>query len=202
MRITVGRIRLGGEHTKSKTLAAPMFVGDSGLSEASVRIVGIEEGRAWMKEIRAQIHAMAGTVIGNGKAYLPSPKDLRNKNVTRWARGKTDMPGEYEPLVLHGVMAKLDLWYFLDCEACLEALGRIILEQKKLASLEWNVLNAIIDKRTVTYDVGESLALTTGTSSTRLGSLPSREDANDSSEGDSPFRNAVMLPLPHCDSPV
>lgn len=197
----MGPVILGGEHAKSKILAAPVF-GRSPESSTSVRIVGIEEGRAWMKELRVQIHAMAKTVIGNGRAYLTAPKELRNKNVTRWAKGGTNMPEEYEPLVLHNVMQKLDLWYFLDCEACLESLGRIILEGKKLASLPWNVLDAIINRKVVTYDVGESLAITTTPKTALRGADPGGWDAEDSSEGDSPLRDALALPLPHCDSPI
>ena len=202
MRIMVGPIRLGGEHAKSKALAAPVYGRTPRSSGTSVRVVGIEEGRAWMKDIRGQIHAMAKTVIGNGKAYLAAPSDLRNKNVTRWAMGRTNMPEEYEPLALHDVMGKLDLWYFLDCEACLESLGRIILEGKKLANLPWNDINSIINRKTITYDVGESLALTTDPRSARKEARPTSWEADDSSDEEDSLRRAIMLPLPHCDTPI
>ena len=114
----------------------------------------IDEGKSWMKQIRTAIHEMVKIIGGEP---LASPSRLAPKNTTRWAVGSPGFPVEYESVVELGILSKNDVWYFLDCEACLDAVDQIR-KGKKLANLPKSLLQEALARKH--YEVGESLAHT------------------------------------------
>ena len=151
----MGTTRVGGEHRKSKVLLTPRWEGKS------VRIVSIPEGRQWAQEIREALHSITVSIAKeHKKPHLPAPSKMAPKNVTRWVKGSSQFPEEYEIVVSLGIMGRDDLWYFLDCEACFEAIGQI-LGGRKLANLPRSLLDQVTGRQEETgYVVGPSLAAT------------------------------------------
>ena len=122
--------------------------------------MSIAEGRKWVQKIRAKIHTITVAIAREkGKSPLLSPSKLAPKNITRWVKASAGFPKEYEVVVNLGIMSENDMWYFLDCEACFEAIGQI-LEGKRLANLPRAIIDRVVGPREVTYDVGPNLAVT------------------------------------------
>ena len=165
----VEQLLLGGDHPKAEIMLLPCYKGGSTLA------VGVLEGQQWMRKIRSKVHEITSLVSkAQGGTALPSPSKLISKNTTRWAKGILVLPEEYQKVVELKILGRDDLWYFLDCEACIEAVG-LIRSGKKLAQLPRAVLDKALALKE--YYVGDSLAQT-------LDSLP-EEDGLDSSGWDS-----------------
>lgn len=150
MKIKVARLLIGGLD-KGEVLVAPCWKGQS------IREVTPQEGKAWLSEVRSKIHS-ATTLLAKGGPKLQAPSKMSYKNITRWAVGSSrDALADYSPVTELGVMESEDLWYFLDCEACVNAFDQI-LAGKKLANLPRALLDLL--EQGQAYQVEECLAWT------------------------------------------